>query len=141
MQIIQAQLKVLGIDVRIQGLDLAALLKAGELNEFDALSLGWGGRIDPDGNVEPIFHSQGAFNYGKYSNPEVDQLIAQARQSTALPARKNLYQALQKKINDDVAYIFTYFAPTAFAAGAVVKGFSVTPDGLMRFKTVWADRI
>jgi peptide/nickel transport system substrate-binding protein len=139
-QLVQAQLKEIGIDVQIQTMEFGALLKAGEQNDFDALSLGWSGRIDPDGNIQPIFHSNGAFNYGKYSNPEIDELIARGRQVADRAERKRIYQELQTKLNDDVAYVFTYFPPTLFAAGATVKGFQVTPDGLMRFKATWVDR-
>lgn len=139
-QLVQAQLKEIGIEVQIQTLEFGALLKAGEQNDFDALSLGWSGRIDPDGNVEPIFGSKGAFNYGKYSSPEIDTLITRARQTAGQDERKKVYQELARKINDDVAYAFTYFPPTSFAAVTSVKGFEVTPDGLMRFKKTWLSK-
>jgi peptide/nickel transport system substrate-binding protein len=139
-QLFQAQLKEVGIDVQIQVLEFGALLKAGEQNDFDALSLGWSGRIDPDGNIEPIFQTKGAFNYGKYSSPDVDNLVAQARLVADQGQRKAIYQQLTKKINDDVAYVFTRFTPTGYAAGNYVKGFEVTPDGLARFKRTWLNK-
>ncbi len=139
-QLFQAQLKEVGIDVQIQVLEFGALLKAGEQNDFDALSLGWSGRIDPDGNIEPIFQTKGAFNYGKYSSPDVDNFIVQARLVADQGQRKAIYQQLTKKINDDVAYIFTRFTPTGYAAGNDVKGFEVTPDGLARFKRTWLNK-
>jgi peptide/nickel transport system substrate-binding protein len=139
-QLVQAQLKEAGIDVQIQVLEFGALLKAGEQNDFDVLSLGWSGRIDPDGNIEPIFQTKGAFNYGKYSTPEIDNFVAQARQVSDQAQRKAIYQQLTKKINDDVAYIFTRFTPVQLAAGSYVKGFEVTPDGLARYKTTWLSK-
>jgi len=139
-QLVQAQLKEVGIDVQIQALEFGALLKVGEQNDFDALSLGWSGRIDPDGNIEPIFQTKGAFNYGKYSSPEVDSLVAQGRQVADQGQRKAIYQQLTKKVNDDVAYIFTRFAPSTYATGNYVKGFEVTPDGLARFKKTWLNK-
>ena len=139
-QLVQAQLKDVGIAVQIQTLEFGALLKAGEQNDFDAMSLGWSGRIDPDGNIEPIFSTKGAFNYGKYTSPDVDTLIDRGRQTSDQAQRKKIYQDLQAKLNADAAYLFTYFPPTSFAAGSVVKGFQVTPDGLMRFKSTWVDR-
>src|SRR5262249_22030496 len=56
-QLVQAQLGDVGIEVEIQVLEFGALLKAGEQGDFDAMVLGWSGRIDPDGNIEPIFHT------------------------------------------------------------------------------------
>ena len=120
-QLVQAQLKEVGITVEIQVLEFGALLKAGEQNDFDALSLGWSGRIDPDGNIEPIFQTKGAFNYGKYSSPDVDNLVAQARQVADQGQRKAIYQQLTKKINDDVAYIFTRFTPSNSRRGTTSK--------------------
>jgi peptide/nickel transport system substrate-binding protein len=136
-QLIQAQLAEAGIQVQIQTVEFGALLKAGEQGDFDAMSLGWSGRIDPDGNIQPIFAANGAFNYGKYANQAVDDAIARERAGSDQAARKQVFQQLQQTINDDVAYIFTYFSPTIFAATTAVQGFEVTPDGLMRFKSTW----
>lgn len=139
-QLVQAQLAEVGIQVQVQTLEFGALLQAGERNDFDVLSLGWSGRVDPDGNIEPIFHTQGAFNYGRYENPEVDRLIEEGRQATDRAERTRIYQQLTEIINDDVAYVFTYFEPRSFAKADPVHGFQVTPDGLMRFKQTWLDR-
>ena len=139
-QIVQANLKEVGIAVEIQTLEFGALLEAGEQNDFDALSLGWSGRIDPDGNIQPIFHSGGAFNYGKYNNPQIDQLIADGRATTDRAERTRIYREIQRIINDDAAYVFTYFPPASFGAADYVQGFTVTPDALMRFKSTWLDK-
>lgn len=139
-QLVQAQLAEVGIQVQVQTLEFGALLQAGEENDFDALSLGWSGRIDPDGNIEPIFHTQGAFNYGGYENPEVDRLIEEARRAMDRAERTRIYQQLTRIINEDAAYVFTYFEPRSFAKVDAVQGFQVTPDGLMRFKQTWLDR-
>ena len=136
-QLIQAQLAEANIQVEIQTVEFGALLKVGEQGDFDAMSLGWSGRIDPDGNIEPIFHTNGNFNYGKYSSSAIDEGIAGERQTTDQAQRKQIFQQIQKTINDDAAYIFTYFPPTSFAALKTVQGFEVTPDGLMRFKSTW----
>jgi peptide/nickel transport system substrate-binding protein len=137
VQLIQAQLAEVGIQVQIQTVEFGALLKAGEQGDFDALSLGWSGRIDPDGNIEPIFQTKGAFNYGKYSSQAVDEGIVKERQTADAASRKQIFQQIQTTINDDAAYVFTYFPPTIFAATTAVQGFQVTPDGLMRFKSTW----
>jgi peptide/nickel transport system substrate-binding protein len=139
-QLMQAALAEIGIQVEIQMLEFGALLDAGAQGDFDALSLGWSGRIDPDGNIQPIFQTGGTFNYGKYENPEVNELIDEARVEQDQEARAAIYQQLQDIINEDAAYIFTYFPPASFAARDAVKGFVVTPDALMRFKTTWLEQ-
>lgn len=136
-QLVQAQLADIGVQAQIQTVEFGALLKAGEQGDFDAMSLGWSGRIDPDGNIEPIFQSKGAFNYGKYTSPAVDDDIVKERQAADTATRKQIFQQLQQTISDDAAYVFTYFPPTSFAATTAVQGFQITPDGLMRFKSTW----
>jgi peptide/nickel transport system substrate-binding protein len=139
-QLMQAALGEVGIQAQIQTLEFGALLEAGAQGDFDALSLGWSGRIDPDGNIQPIFQTGGAFNYGKYENPEVNDLIEQGRIEQDRAARAEIYQQIQDIINTDAAYVFTYFPPASFAASTDVKGFIVTPDALMRFKETWLDQ-
>jgi peptide/nickel transport system substrate-binding protein len=139
-QLMQAALAEVGIQAEIQMLEFGALLEAGEQGDFDALSLGWSGRIDPDGNIQPIFEEGGAFNYGKYNNPEVNELIQEGRIEQDQVKRAEIYQEIQDIINADVAYIFTYFPPASFAAANYVKGFTVTPDALMRFTETWLDQ-
>lgn len=139
-QLIQAALAEVGIQAQIQTLEFGALLDAGAQGDFDALSLGWSGRIDPDGNIQPIFQTGGAFNYGKYENPQVNELIEQGRIEQDRAKRAEIYQEIQEIINADAAYVFTYFPPASFAAANYVKGFTVTPDALMRFKNTWLDQ-
>jgi peptide/nickel transport system substrate-binding protein len=136
-QLVQAHLQEVGIQVEIQTVEFGALLKVGEQGDFDALSLGWSGRIDPDGNIQPIFAGNGTFNYGKYASQAIEEGIARERAAGDQATRKQVFQQIQKTINDDAAYVFTYFPPTTFAATKSVQAFQVTPDGLPRFKTTW----
>ena len=96
-------------------------------------------KIAMPGNIQPIFETGGAFNYGKYNNPEVNELIQEGRIEQDQAKRAEIYQEIQDIINADVAYIFTYFPPASFAAANYVKGFTVTPDALMRFTETWLD--
>jgi peptide/nickel transport system substrate-binding protein len=139
-ELAQAQLREVGINANIVTVDFATLLHSGERGDFDAMSLGWSGRIDPDGNIEPIFETGGAFNYGKYHNPQVDELCERAREAQAQSARKPIYDQVVKTIESDTAYAFTYFTPTLFVSSSTVQGFPLSPDALMRFKTVWLSR-
>jgi peptide/nickel transport system substrate-binding protein len=123
--------------MKLRVTEFATSLKQAEAGEYQAYLLAWSGRIDPDGNIEPIFQTKGAFNYGKYSSQEVDDAIVKERDASDQATRKQILQQIQKTINDDAAYVFTYFPPASFAAVSAVQGFQVTPDGLMRFKATW----
>jgi len=58
---------------------------------FELLQLGWSGRIDPDGNTTRFLGTQASANYGGYSSPELDDLLAQASRSTDTARRAELY--------------------------------------------------
>lgn len=75
---------------------------------FDAITLGWTGSIE--GDLFQIFHSTqtepGADNFIGYANPELDQLIEQARGSVVEDERMSLWQAAEKILYEDQPYTF-----------------------------------
>jgi peptide/nickel transport system substrate-binding protein len=136
-ELAQAQAKEAGIKIDIQLMEAGAFFAVVQSGQGEAHAIGWGGRTDPDGNVFPMFHSKGAWNGGKYANPEVDRLIEQGRAVTEREQRKQTYLAIQQLLNQDVAYIFTNFRPTLQAATTEVRGYEVMPDAVMRLKNCW----
>ncbi len=79
-------------------------------------------------------------NCTNITNPQVDQLIADGRATTDREERTRIYREIQRIVNDDAAYVFTYFPPASFGAADYVQGFTVTPDALMRFRTTAVDK-
>jgi peptide/nickel transport system substrate-binding protein len=137
-QLIQAQLAKAGITVNLLPEDFGKLtLETRVQHQFDAALSGWSGRIDPDGNMYAFFHTGGSFNDGRYSNPQVDQLLEQARATTDQSKRKQLYQEAQKTIVGDGAYVFTTDPTVPQISSKKVQGFQLIPDGINRFAGVW----
>lgn len=58
----------------------------------------WGATPDPD--MYQIYHSKGSTNYYKINDPELDDLIIAARQSTDQTYRKGLYKAAMEIVMD-----------------------------------------
>ena len=50
--------------------------------------------------------SEGGFNSGYYSNPEVDRLLEEARTATDQAARADLYKKMQQIVHDDAPWAF-----------------------------------
>src|SRR5207247_1256790 len=95
-----------GINVTITQ-EEAAKSSADQMSgNFQVIPFGWSGRIDPDGNIYNNFHTGGGPNYGKYSNPQADDLMEKARAASDQAERKSMYQQAQKVIVDDVAHAF-----------------------------------
>jgi peptide/nickel transport system substrate-binding protein len=137
-QLIQAQLKQAGITVNLLPEDFGKLtLETRVQHQFDAALSGWSGRIDPDGNMYAFFHTGGSFNDGRYSNPQVDTLLEQARATEDQSKRKQLYQEAQKIIVGDAPVVFTTDPTVPQISSKKVQNFQLIPDGINRFSEVW----
>jgi len=137
-QLIQAQLAKAGITVNLLPEDFGKLtLETRVQHQFDAALSGWSGRIDPDGNMYAFFHTGGSFNDGRYSSPQVDSLLDQARATTDQAKRKQIYQDAQKVVVGDAAYIFVTDPTVPQISSKKVQGFTLIPDGINRFSGVW----
>ncbi|MBW3619809.1 MAG: ABC transporter substrate-binding protein, partial [Actinobacteria bacterium] len=105
-QAIAAQLSEIGIQVEIRTLDFSTWLAEQGEGNFDSFMLGWLGNIDPDDFYYAQHHSEGGFNFHGYDNPEVDELLTEARRETDQDARKALYDQAAELIVDDASYIY-----------------------------------
>ncbi|MCA9830684.1 MAG: peptide ABC transporter substrate-binding protein [Dehalococcoidia bacterium] len=94
----------LGLDVQLQAVDSAALLREQRRGTFQALSEGWiADYPDPGNFIEKLFGSDSPLNYTKYQNADVDRLIERASAEPDDAKRADLYtQAEQLILNDAV---------------------------------------
>jgi peptide/nickel transport system substrate-binding protein len=131
-QAIQAMVKDGGIDLKIKPVEYAALLDQQDRGEFSLLQLGWSGRIDPDANITNFVGTGGSQNVGGYSNPQVDQLLTQARETNDLTQRKDLYGKVVTQLQQDDPLIYLYRQRNLTGVTNKVKGVQVFPDGVIR---------
>lgn len=139
-QVIAAQLEPIGVTVDIRDVDFSTWLDEQGQGNFDAFMLSWIGNIDPDDFYYAQHHSEGGFNFQGYSNPEVDQLLDDARVETDQDARKELYDQAAEMIVDDASYIYLYNPENVGAWGPQVQGYEVRGDNAVRFEETWLDR-
>jgi ABC-type transport system substrate-binding protein len=83
---------------------------------------------DPD-TLYADYHSKGASNSGKYSNPQVDQLLEQARTVQDLERRKAIYKEAQSLIVRDLPRVSAYEYLGAFATRANIANVRVSVIG------------
>jgi peptide/nickel transport system substrate-binding protein len=133
-QVIAAQLKKVGITVKIRTLDFAQWLDEEGKGNFDAFMLGWLGNLDPDEFYYAQHHTGGTFNFQKYSNPTVDRLLDQARTETDQATRKNLYDRAAKQIVDDASYIYLYNPDVVQGWSTKLSGYTARTDRAIRFR-------
>ncbi|TQJ09976.1 peptide/nickel transport system substrate-binding protein [Lapillicoccus jejuensis] len=138
-QIMQSELKEIGIDLQIQQLDPTALRAARNAGNFTMLLGGWTMDIpDPDEwtsfAVDPDGGSHSAYTY--YDNPDVIAINKKAQAETDDTKRAELYKELQEKTAADAWAAYLYYSPYAYAMQSSVKGFHVTPLGNYHLENV-----
>lgn len=122
-QAMQSQLAAVGIRVDLDGKDIGAALDQLFASKFTALLIDWSGRIDEALAMPSFFSTGGGNNFGKYSNPQVDALLARAGASTEIAERKALYAEAQKLIVADSPHAWISVPTEIRAVRANVRGF------------------
>lgn len=135
-QFIQAQLAEANIRMDIQTVDASALSEALRSGEYEAMLVGWSGRSDPDGNLYGEFYTDAPINFRKWSNPEVDRLLDEARSTLDQDERYDLYLEVQNLIADGAPIVFLYSPTWLHATSEQVEGYQMYPDGRFRFRDV-----
>ncbi len=131
-QALQAMVKEGGFELKLQPLEFTTLLEQQDEGKFQVLQLGWSGRVDPDANITNFIGTQGSLNVAGYSNPKVDQLLAQARQTQDVAARAKLYGQVQTQTEKDDPLIYLYRQRNLTGVSRDVSGVQVYADGIIR---------
>lgn len=131
-ELIQSMAGEAGFDVKIQAMEANAAVAVVQRGEFNAYIGIWSGRPDPDGNVAIWLASDGFLNWGKYTNPLLDGLLAKARAITDVPERQALYRDIAETYLQDRPMMVLYHQTWLFAHSDKVTGFHPVPDGLIR---------
>lgn len=111
----QQQYKQLGIEVEVKGLDANAYFEEAKKKNFD-ISLGsWGGgSIDPDLGPKGQLLSDGQQNVTGLESEKIDQMFKQGAVELDEAKRKQLYDDLQKLVNEELPSMYLYSA-TSFS--------------------------
>ena len=133
-EIMQQQLKKVGIEVKINTLEWQALLHDFiDKRKFEAILMGWALSRDPDSY--DIWYSkktkEGEFNFVGYANPEVDRLLIEGRQTFDIAKRTAIYHQLHQILSDDAAYTFLYVPDSLPVIHKRFKGIKKEPIGIM----------
>jgi len=135
-QLIQAMAAEAGFEVSLRPTEFAAMQKEAASGNFQFMLIGWSGRVDPDGNIHQFVTCKGALNDGRYCNPQVDQLLNDARVLTDVDKRRAVYDQAQTILQDELPEMYVYYQPWPFAATKKVQGFKPYPDGMIRLQGV-----
>jgi peptide/nickel transport system substrate-binding protein len=131
-QAIQSMAKEAGFAVKLQPTEFATSLDLSDAGKYQAYLVGWSGRVDPDGNISNFQLTQGSQNISRASDKNIDDLIIQARSTTDVNQRKQLYGQIIKASQQRDSIIYLYRLKTFIGASKKVGGVTVMADSLIR---------
>lgn len=96
----------LGISITVEQVDWSDFLNDMNGEVYQIYSSGWiADYPDPQNFLDIQFHSKSQQNHMGYSNPQVDQLLEQARTASSSEERYRLYHQAERLIVNDAAWI------------------------------------
>lgn len=140
MQAIQADLKKIGINVKLVGFEWAQWLDILDAGDYDLGRLGWVADYPiMDNFLNPMFQSKSSDNYANYNNSEFDNKIIEARKTTDEDERVEMYQDLEKVVGEDVPLIPIVNYRHRHVVSERVRDFILSPMYLHNLDEVWID--
>jgi peptide/nickel transport system substrate-binding protein len=132
-EIIQRQLKEVGITVKIRILEWSAFVTDFvNKRRFDAVILGWTIPLDPD--AYDVWHSSKTapeeLNFVSYKNIEADEMLEKGRSTFDQKERKKYYDRFQEILAEDQPYTFLYVPDALVIISKRFRGVEPAPIGL-----------
>ena len=131
-QVIQAQLDEAGFEVTLNVQEQGRFIQDWRSSNFQAfVSLNSGGP-DPDDYFGRTFATGGATNVFKYSNPDLDRMLTDARADTDPARRKVLYDQAQRLLACTGPAIHLAYGTLFTGIRADIQGFTPNPTRSLR---------
>ena len=140
-EVIQANLKEIGINCEIESMDLATYLSATAEGDYTA-AIGGYTSSDLLSYVVGVYHSSSinASNKTRLNDPEVDALIDQAKTTLDETERVAIFEKLSARLNLLCSQAPLYQPLTLRAYKAGLEGVEVSDSGTIYFENVyWAE--
>jgi len=142
-EIVQNQLRQVGIDMNIELLEWATFLEVTDIDpaEHDMFMLGWiSGNPDPNTGLYMIFHSSawgGPGNRSFLAHPRVDYLLDLGRGVVDPAERAEIYAEIQQIIAEEVVHIAVWHGEELNISTPQVQGFVSVAHGSPWFWEVY----
>jgi peptide/nickel transport system substrate-binding protein len=139
-QVIQSQLKDVGITMEIQQMEFATLLEEAQAGNQQAIMMGYTSS-DPD-IAFTWFHSSNAgtgLNMSHINDPELDRMIEAARVEMDLEKRAEMYAELQRYIVDLALWIPLWVDHYYIAFSRDLKNATFHDDGYAVYFDAWLE--
>ena len=137
-QLLQAQYRAFGAEVQIEEFEPSVLDERGRRGRFDAALASWSTDPAPLSSMAQAWTSGGigGTNWGRYVNPEVEQLIERVAAAPAAE-RRRLWESVLRVLNDDAAGIWLYSIQNIAAVHARVADVRLRADTWWTYVRDW----
>ena len=132
-ELVQRQLKLIGIDVKIRIIEWSTFVHEFiDKRRFEAVLLAWSLSRDPD--LYDLFHSSktkpGEYNFVGYANPAVDALLILGRRTFDIAERTRIYHEVHRRLAEDQPYTFLYVADALPIVASRFRQVQASPIGI-----------
>ncbi|MDF2488711.1 MAG: extracellular solute-binding protein [Pseudomonas sp.] len=138
-EMLQADLRQVGITLQVRVMEWAEMLRRAKNGEADMVATGWAGdNGDPDNFLSPLLSCdavKSGENYARWCNPKFQALITQARQEIDEARRAGLYAEALAVYDEDQPWISVAHPKLFTAMRRNVEGFHINPLTNSNFAT------
>lgn len=139
--VVQEQLRQIGVETEIDPQETATYIDNLFSGNFDLAVMGASGYTDPSEFLTSMLGTGEFTNPGQYSNPELDDLLAQGIAVQDPAERAPIYQAAQQIVIDDAPVIPLFTSQTFEGLRADIEGFQHWLTGrLTGIRYTWLNR-
>jgi peptide/nickel transport system substrate-binding protein len=138
-EIVQQDLAAVGIEMRIIERPVATILAQLPRGELDASLFNWtynSGALEPD--PSNTLRTGAVRNFAQYSNPRMDELLAQGLREVDVKRRQKIYQEVQRIFVEDVPVLYIMYWDWFNVFTKRIKGLPTRPeDGFAIYATAY----
>ncbi len=138
-QLVQGMLKDIGIEMKIENLEVGALIQAAESGDFDMTAMGFAAD-DPDLLYQFMHSSQiGGSNHSAINDKQLDALLEKGRTTVNNEERLKVYADVQKLVVEQAYWVPIYIEKKFIIINKRVQGVKLHPLGLLLFQDSWVN--
>ncbi|HEY8595478.1 MAG TPA: peptide ABC transporter substrate-binding protein [Devosiaceae bacterium] len=136
---ISAMWKPIGVDVELFNSEVRVHYDALEQGDFQIGRAGWLMDYNDPQNMLQLLETGNGNNYGRYSNPEYDKLMAESDVTLDLTKRAGLMHQAEKIAMDDFAVIPIYYYVSKNVVSPKIHGFEDNAKDIHRTRWLTKD--
>ncbi|MCX6168340.1 MAG: ABC transporter substrate-binding protein [Ignavibacteriales bacterium] len=137
--IVQNNLKAVGIDAKIEFLEPAVIFPKMFKGELNAWVAGWGVPIPL--NLKPYWYSDkkiAGANVCNFRNPEIDKILEKLETKITDTERHELLKRFQKIVSDEQPVVFLFWIDNMVGFNNRIKNIPINPLGVVQKCWTWS---